>query len=106
MTEYEITVSNRQDGSAVAAVVNDVCMQEGLVLQMKTSLKKYPGCTHWHFKRPDARGIVEVTWWPEATEKSASRLWLSIHGNRQADWTFELMPKLKALIERQLSVSP
>ncbi|MEM6563863.1 MAG: hypothetical protein AAF665_05415 [Pseudomonadota bacterium] len=105
MIEQEIKVSKRPDDSAVAVAVQDVCKAEGLELQMKTSLKQYPGCTHWHFKRSSERGILELTWWPGEAEKRASRLWLSIHGNRQAEWISELIPKLKALIEKRLNVS-
>lgn len=105
MIEYEISLSKRRDDSTVTAVVHDVCKGEGLELQMKTSLRKYPGCTHWHFKRPKAPGIVEVTWWPDETGQRVPRLWLSIHGNRKAAWMSELMPRMKLVIEKQLSVS-
>jgi hypothetical protein len=44
-------------------------------------LKKYPGSTHWHFRIPGHSGTLECTWWP-----SMNRLWLAVHGNRQADW--------------------
>lgn len=104
MVEYEIALSKRRGDSTVAAVVHNVCRGEGLELQMKTSLKKYPGSTHWHFKRPTVPGIVEVTWWPGEAEHRVPRLWLSIHGNRKADWMSELMPRMKALIEKRLSV--
>ena len=105
MIEYEIEVSKRQDDSAVEAVVQDVCRAKGLEIQTKTSLKKYPGCTHWHFRRPNARGILELTWWPGETKRRAPRMWLSIHGNRKAEWMSEQIPRVKALIEKQLSLS-
>ncbi len=106
MTEHEIDVPKTLEDSAVAAAVQDVCNAEGLVVQMKTSLKKYPGCMHWHFKRPNARGILELTWWPGDAEKRAHRMWLSIHGNRKAEWISKRMPYLKAALEKQLNGSP
>ena len=105
MIECEIALSNRHDNSVVAAVVQGVCKSEGLELQLRTSLKKYPGCTHWHFKRPNVHGILELTWWPGKIGQRVPRLWLSIHGNRKAAWISELMPRMKAMIEKQLSVS-
>jgi len=106
MLEYDVAVAKTLEDDAVAVVVQDICGKEGLVLQMKTSLKKYPGCTHWHFKRPTEQGVLEVTWWPGNSEKRPPRLWLSVHGNREAAWISERMPRLGALIEKQLNASP
>ena len=105
MIEYEIEVSNRPEDNTVTAAVEYVCEAEGLVIQMKSSLKKFPGSTHWHFRRPGARGILELTWWPSETKRGTDRMWLSIHGNRKAEWMSELLPRMKTLVEARLSVS-
>ena len=105
MIEYEIEIFRKPMDDIVDSAVRDISEAEGLVIQMKTSLKKYPGCTHWHFKRPDACGILELTWWPGDAAKRADRMWLSVHGNRNAAWISELIPRVKTLLEKQLSIS-
>ena len=56
------------------------CEELGLIAR-RMSLKKYPGCTHWHLKKAGEKGTLEATWWPEK-----DRLWLSVHENRRAAW--------------------
>ncbi|MET1413754.1 hypothetical protein ABVF61_15900 [Roseibium sp. HPY-6] len=99
MIEHTIDIPQNLDDRTVTAAVQRICAREDLTLGMKTSLKKYPGCTHWHFKRHAEKGILEVTWWPGTGEKRPSQLWLSCHGNRGAAWITELMPRLTMLIE-------
>jgi len=106
MIELEIEVSTFLDDSTVAAAIQDACKEEALALQMQTSLKKFPGCTHWHFKHSTERGILEITWWPGQNEKRAARLWLSVHGNRRAAWADKMMPQLKVALDTRLNVSP
>ncbi len=104
VNHHDIRVSKDLDERSVAAAVEDACAAADLCLTMKTSLKKHPGCTHWHFKRPGQRGVLEVTWWPGDADIRPPRLWLSVHGNRQSDWISELMPLLRSRIEDQLKV--
>lgn len=104
MNNHEIDLPIDLDERSVAAAVEDTGAEAGLCLNMKTSLKKYPGCTHWHFKRPGQRGVLEVTWWPGDADNRPPRLWLSVQSNRQSDWISELMPRLRLHIEDQLKV--
>ncbi len=104
MNNYDIDLPIDLDERNVATAVEGACAEAGLCLSIKTSLKKYPGCTHWHFKRPSQRGVLEVTWWPGDADIRPARLWLSVHGNRQSDWISELMPRLGSHMEDQLKV--
>lgn len=104
MTDIDIKLPVTLDANAVVAIVEETCTNETLQITMKSTLKKYPGCVHWHLKKHDERGILEVTWWPRMQEKKPSRLWLSVHGNRSADWILQLMPRMKTLIEEQMAV--
>lgn len=104
MTETEIDLPVTLDADAVVTAVENVGANEALHVTMKNTLKKYPGCIHWHFKKREERGILEVTWWPDSEGTKSSRLWLSAHNNRQADWMLELIPRLKKGIEAQLSM--
>lgn len=104
MAEIEIDLPGPLDANAVVAAVERAGTNEALHVTLKTTLKKYSGCTHWHFKKNEERGVLEVTWWPDSEGYKSSRLWLSAHNNRQADWMSELIPRLKREIEDQLSV--
>lgn len=103
MKEIEIDFPVTLDADAVVAAVEHVGTSEALVVTMKSTLKKFPGCTHWHFKTHKERGVLEVTWWPGRKGTKPSRLWLSAHNNRKADWMIDLIPRLKAEIEALLS---
>lgn len=102
MTEININSPAIIDAEVVITTVERTSAEEALHITMKSALKKFPGCTHWHFKRQDERGILEVTWWPADHRKRTPRLWLSIHNNRKADWMLEAIPRLREKIEAQL----
>ncbi|MBX3118091.1 MAG: hypothetical protein KF784_03435 [Fimbriimonadaceae bacterium] len=69
----------------------DACAERLGLLSQKGSLKSYPGCTHWHFKKPGTAGTLEATWWPKT-----GRLWLKIAANRKADWMSDAIEGLAA----------
>lgn len=101
MTDLDIKLPATVDSMVVQTIVDDVGRRAALKTTMKTTLKSYPGSIHWHFKKGTERGILEVTWWPRNAQPP--RLWLSVHGNREAPWTAELLPRLKAEIEARLA---
>ncbi len=103
MDNVDVTLPDNVDLDLVPQVVEDVCACVELDQTLKTTLKKFPGCLHWHFKRSQEKGILEVTWWPRATDDQSSRLWLSVHGNRTADWIEQIKPQVKATIEERLA---
>ena len=84
MREFELAVPKGDVVEAVEAQATSL----GLAW-MRSSLKKYPDSTHWHFVMPDKAGTLEATWWP-----AKNRLWLSVHENRQAEWQ---EPAIRAL---------
>jgi hypothetical protein len=67
----------------VSTKVEATAAKLGLAIQ-STTLKQYPGSTHWHFTLPGNPGTLEATWWPRM-----NRLWLGIHSNRSAAWQEE-----------------
>ena len=107
MDEFDVNMAMTANEDAVAAAVETAGLREALHLTMKTTLKKYPGCIHWHFKRGKEPGILEVTLWPADEENGAAgrsdRLWLSVHNNRKANWMGDLIPRLKLRIETELA---
>lgn len=76
----EIELKGPHDPELVAAKLESTAGGLGLVAT-RTSLSKYPGSLHWHFKRPGEKGTLEATWWPKG-----QRLWLSVHEGRSAPW--------------------
>lgn len=103
MTEIEIELPEILLADAVIPAVESVASDASLQVTMKGTLKKFPGCVHWHFKRKDNPGILEITWWFNEDEKSSPRLWFTVHNNRKADWMLKLMPVLKKKLEAKLT---
>jgi hypothetical protein len=62
---------------------------------MRTSLRTFPGCVHWHVKRGREPGTLEITFWPQER-----RAWFTIHDGRQAEWIEKSMKTLGEIIRR------
>ncbi len=78
--------------------VESCCLEVGLDLRFKTSVKKHPASVHWHFGRRNQRGTLEVTLL--VREK---RLSISVHTNRAGAWTDAMMIELKSKLETELA---
>ena len=85
------------DLARVKGLVESTCRSRGLSGHVKTSLKSYPGSVHWHFKKGDERGVIEVTFW-----EGQRRLWINVHSNRTGPWTTDEVRGLKADLEKRL----
>ena len=70
---------------------------EGLTVALRGTLKKCPGSTHWHWKRPGAKGTLEVTLWPQGQV-----VLLSVQASRDAPWIREILPRLEAALRAEL----
>jgi hypothetical protein len=105
MENLDIKSPVNLDAETIASVIEQVCATANLRVTMKSTLKKYPGCIHWHLKKEDERGILEITWWPCDAETKRPRLWLSVHRNRTADWVESLKPEIKTMIEARTRTS-
>ncbi len=70
----------------------------GLRVRLQSSLAGHPGSLHWHLKRGNERGTLEVTFVPEPT-----RLWLVVHANREGAWIDEAVARLAALLDDALA---
>ena len=82
MIHHEIDLPSYVGSLMVEQAVNSVCEVAGLSVGLQTTLASYPGCVHWHWKMAQERGTLEVTFWPKQ-----NRLWISVHANREANWT-------------------
>ena len=97
MRSIEIRLGRTSNESSVPAVLEQTCESFGLRLTLKGTLKRHPGSLHWHFKKGDRRGTLEVTFWPRM-----NRAWLSVQEGRTGNWIDEVIVPLKDRMEQQL----
>ena len=98
MIEVELQVPDKVSTNTLVRVVEQACLARGLTCTLKGTLSSYPGCIHWHFKKDDQKGILEITWW-----EKENRLWFKVAANRAGDWIEESIPILKKQIEGSLA---
>ena len=93
MREWELRFP---DGVSEAEVIRDFEDQCGLLelACKRLTLQKFPGCTHWHLTKLGQKGTLEATYWPRG-----KRWWLSVHGNREADWQTAIISELRVHAE-------
>ena len=101
MQEIDVELPDKPDWQHIARTVDRCATFSKLTCTSRGTLKRYPGCVHWHFKRGKLRrtpsGTLEITAWEQG-----SRLWIKIQKSRKANWMAELVPLLKRAIERAL----
>ncbi len=71
-----------------------ICAALGLQLTMKGELKSQKNNTHWHYKKGQEKGVLEVT-----LLHQDGTIILSVHDNRAGNWTEEAISSLKNRIE-------
>ena len=82
-------------GPLTAEQLQDMCLDLGLTQTMKGTLKTIGANTHWHYKKGNEKGVLEIT-----LHHSTAVIVLSVHENRQANWVLPVMRELKKRIER------
>jgi len=90
MIEVDLPIPPRRAAGTVPGRVERACAAEGLTRTLKSTLAKYPGCIHWHFKKGKERGTLEITWWGRER-----RLWFKISAGRNGDWMAACVRRLK-----------
>jgi len=94
LAELRIDGTSRVD---LREVIEEAAQASGLLTTQVTTLAKYPGCIHWHFKRGKGRGTLEATYWPDQ-----KRAWVSYRSGREADWIAPAIQQLKRLAEMRV----
>jgi hypothetical protein len=97
MQEIIVSLPSEPDFRAIEQHIDEICLAEGLACRLKSSLKKYPGSLHWHFKREGQAGVLEITLWPQAR-----RLWFILREGRRAAWVDEIIPSLQRKLEEMV----
>ena len=96
MNAYELQLDHDSDVD-VRALIEEAALTLKLVTTQVSTLAKYPGCIHWHFKSGSLRGTLEVTYWPDR-----SRAWLSYRLGREAPWLAPAIDEFKDFVEDRL----
>ena len=90
METINIPIPANHSPATLPALIERSVSDAGL-LATRLELRSYPGATHWHIRRPGAKGTLELTYWP-----SVGRLWFAVHANRRAAWIAPAIDDLMA----------
>jgi hypothetical protein len=93
MEAIEIVLRGQLTSDQLIALIERVVVDAGLVVAVRTTLRTYPGSTHWHTQQPGTKGVLEITYWP-----NQQRLWFAVQANRRADWIRAAIQTLKQRI--------
>lgn len=81
MIEHDVVLPLSVTITDIVANIEHAVVSAGLAIALRGTVSMYPDSVHWHLKRVNHKGTLELTWWPKK-----SRLWFKIAGNRGADW--------------------
>jgi hypothetical protein len=93
MREIDVPLPPSPDFAELARLIEGAVAAEGLRVASVDTLRTYPGSTHWHIKRGDDAGTLEITLWPKGR-----RLWFKVQSARDAAWIADVLPRLQAAI--------
>ncbi|HUK83324.1 MAG TPA: hypothetical protein VLZ12_11915 [Verrucomicrobiae bacterium] len=96
MKQYELTIHPNADLVCAGKIIEACCAVEGLRVSLRSSLKRFPGSKHWHFKLGDNPGTLEITLWQR-------RLWCSVRKGRTGPWIDRVQRKVCRSVEAQLT---
>ena len=72
-----------------ARAILNACRRGGLVVRDLGCLKMHPGSRHWHVRRPEGPGTLEVT-------EHGGRVWITVKPRWDGGWASSLARKLAA----------
>lgn len=97
MRDFEIPLPSDTDFGGVEQTIDKAISTVGLTATVRGTLKKYPGCIHWHIQCGRESGTLEVTFWPRKR-----RAWFTVQSGRQAPWIEGKMKLLRQAIDQYL----
>ena len=97
MLEVKVRVPAGADLSQAERLIEACCADEGLSVTMRTSLRMYGDNVHWHFKKGEERGTLEIT-----LLRAERGISFYVHDNRRGPWTKKAIGALKPAIEKGL----
>jgi len=97
MQNIDIPLPCDVESDVVVQAIDDALARSGLTVTLRDSLKKYPGCIHWHAKNGRASGTLEVTLWPRER-----RAWFTVQDGRKAPWIEEKLSLVETTLRERL----
>jgi hypothetical protein len=97
LRNVEIPLPFGIDCLEVERAIDKALAQVGLQISLRDTLKKFPGCVHWHAKNGREVGTMEITLWPQE-----QRAWFTVQDGRKADWIGDKMELVQEEMQRQL----
>lgn len=97
MREIAIRIISRGAFGEIERCIDRAINDTALTITLRTSLRKFPGCVHWHLKHGREAGTLEVTFWPRER-----RAWFTIQSGRKATWIQEQLTMLNDAIQRRI----
>ena len=98
MRNLEIHLPEGADFAVVEQAIDAAILDSGLRVTLRGTLKRHPGCVHWHAKREREAGTLEITLWPRE-----GRAWFTIQDGRTAAWIDEAAMRLAEAIANRLN---
>jgi hypothetical protein len=98
LQHIEIPLPPDIDLVVVERAIDALIADRGLQVALRGSLKKHPGCIHWHVKQAQMPGTLEITVWP-----AQHRAWFSVQRGRRAAWIDGEIARLQSSIKTHLS---
>jgi hypothetical protein len=86
------------DCQIVEEAIDEAITGIGLTVTLRGSLKKFPGCIHWHARNGRESGTLEITLWPQQR-----RAWFTIQDGRRAPWIDDEMRRITEVIAELLN---
>lgn len=97
MRNIEIPLPANARSLEVERAVEQSIADAGLVVRLKGTLKRFPGCVHWHVRRQRDAGTLEITLCP-----NEHRAWFTVQDGRRADWIEEALSQLSQLLQNHI----
>ncbi len=97
LLEIEIQLTSPADSRKIERSIDLAIADVGLTITLRSSLRKFPGCVHWHLKRRQEAGTLEITFWPQER-----RAWFTIQSGRKAHWIAQQIKLLSDSIHRHI----
>ncbi len=97
LKDVAIPIPSLADPFAIEQTLDRAIADSGLTVTLRATLRKYPGCIHWHLKLGRESGTLELTFWPRER-----RAWFTVQSGRKAPWIEKQRKLLNDAIRRQI----
>lgn len=97
MKQIELPLPGGIEASTLVKLIDTSIQAAGLTTAMRNTLRKYPGCIHWHIANGSQAGTLELTFWPKE-----ERAWFTIQDGRRAEWIAGKMEEIGDILQNRI----